>query len=110
MLSALVRPVAVLGPACRVNDPALPQLFHIPEPGLVACSFNSVVQIALDLVQPVGLRGLLFGPAVVEDDLDEIITDERWVEVFKHVGVHVSEGAARPLLVAVGDRLLYPAF
>jgi hypothetical protein len=50
----------------------------------------------------------LFGPAVVEDYLDEIVADERSVEVFEHVGVDVSEGAARLVLVAIGEGLQDP--
>jgi hypothetical protein len=39
----------------------------------------------------VGFVQRLLRPAVVEDDVDEIVTDERRVVVFEHIGV---DGAA----------------
>jgi hypothetical protein len=36
------------------------------------------------------------GPAVVADDIDEIVADERWVKILEYVSVDVSESAERP--------------
>jgi hypothetical protein len=55
------------------------------------------------LVAVGGVSQSLLGPAVVEDDFDEIVTNERRVEVFEHIGIDVAEGAARAVLVAIGD-------
>ena len=52
----------------------------------------------------------LLGPAVIEDDLDEIVTDERVVEVFEHIGINVAERAVRTVLVAIGEGLQDSAF
>jgi hypothetical protein len=40
------------------------------------------------------------GPAVVADDIDEIVADERWVvEILEYVSVDVSESAVRAVFV-----------
>jgi hypothetical protein len=49
------------------------------------------------------------GPAVVADDIDEIVADERWVEILEYVSVDVSESAVRAVFVAVVERSQYPA-
>jgi arginine/lysine/ornithine decarboxylase len=49
------------------------------------------------------------GPAVVADDIDEIVADERWVEMLEYVSVDVSESAVRAVFVAVVERSQYPA-
>jgi len=41
------------------------------------------------------------GPAVVADDIDEIVTDEGWVEILEYVSVDVSESAVRAVFVTV---------
>src|ERR1700754_3415750 len=50
-------------------------------------------------------RDRLVRPAVVEDDLDEVVADERRVVMCQHVGVDVAEGALWPVPVAVGEGL-----
>src|SRR6478672_13973437 len=52
----------------------------------------------------------LLGPAVFEDDLDEVVADEVRIVMCQHVGVDVAEGAPRPVPVAVGERLQDAAF
>ena len=47
------------------------------------------------------MQSPLFGPGVVQDDVDEVVPDERGVEVLEHVGVHGAEGAVRAVLHAV---------
>src|SRR5262249_54822851 len=37
----------------------------------------------------------LFGPGVVQDDLDEVVADECGVEVLENIVVHRAEGAVR---------------
>ena len=49
------------------------------------------------------------GPAIVADDIDEIVADERWVEILEYVSVDVSESAVRAVFVAVVERSQYPA-
>jgi hypothetical protein len=49
------------------------------------------------------------GPAVVADDIDEIVADERCVEILEYVSVDVSESAVRAVLVAVVERSQYLA-
>ena len=49
------------------------------------------------------------GPAVVRDDIDEIVADERWVEILEYVSVDVSERAVRAVFGAVVERSQYPA-
>src|ERR1700742_238408 len=49
------------------------------------------------------------GPAVVADDIDEIVPDERWVEILEYVSVDVSESAVRAVFVTVVERSQYPA-
>src|SRR5262249_21110382 len=52
----------------------------------------------------------LFRPAVVEDDVNEVIADERLVEMFEYVGVDVSERGSWPVHIAFGERPQYPPF
>jgi len=52
----------------------------------------------------------LLRPAVVEDDFDEIVADERRIEMREDVGVDVAERAAGSVPVTVGERLKYAAF
>src|SRR6516164_6874869 len=46
----------------------------------------------------------LFGPGVVEDDVDEVVADERGVEVLEHIVVHRAEGAVRAVLHPIVER------
>ena len=43
------------------------------------------------------------------DDIDEIVADERRVEILEYVSVDVSERAMRAVFVAVVERAQYPA-
>src|SRR5246500_5969881 len=47
---------------------------------------------------------LLLRPAVAADDLDEVVTDERIVEVLQHIGIDGPECATRPVLHTIGER------
>src|SRR6201995_1390466 len=47
---------------------------------------------------------LLLRPAVAADDLDEVVTDERIVEVLPHIGIDGPECATRPGLHTIGER------
>src|ERR1700751_1433215 len=53
---------------------------------------------------------LVLRPAVAEDDVDEIVTDERIVEVLQHIGIDGPEGATRPVLHTIGERPQDPGF
>ena len=53
---------------------------------------------------------LLLGPTAVEDDADEVVADERTVEVFEHIGIDIAERAAGTVLVAIGKSLQYATF
>jgi hypothetical protein len=48
------------------------------------------------------------GPRVVADGIDEIVADERWVEILEYVSVDVSERAVRAVFVAVVERSQNP--
>jgi hypothetical protein len=48
-------------------------------------------------------------PAIVADDIDEIVPAERWVEILEYVSVDVSESAVLAVFVAVVERPQYPA-
>src|ERR1700739_128329 len=47
---------------------------------------------------------LLLRPAAGEDDLDEVVTDERMIEVLQHIGIDGPECAAWPVLHTIGER------
>jgi hypothetical protein len=51
---------------------------------------------------------LLLRPAAGEDDLDEVVTDERIVEVLQHIGIDGPEHATRPVLHTIGERTQNP--
>ena len=51
---------------------------------------------------------LLLGLAAVEDDLDEVVTDERIVEVLQHIGIDGPERATGLVLHAIAERAQNP--